>query len=69
MREAFAVMCKSFSLFFQYEHWCISDINIQNFNKTFTNFVISFEQLGPGQTGIFSKNDPNKHTSASNKQA
>ena len=37
--------CKSFSHFFNKKFW---DINIQNFNDTLTNDVVSFEQLGPG---------------------
>ena len=43
MREAFAV----FLHFFNKKYWCIWDINIWNFNKTLTNNIISFEQLGP----------------------
>ena len=29
------------------KYWHISDTNIQNFNETLTNNVVSFEQLGP----------------------
>ena len=39
MREA--------SRIFQQKYWQNSDTNIQSFNKTLTNYVISFEQLGP----------------------
>ena len=28
--------------------WCISDINVCNFNERLTNDVVSFEQPGPG---------------------
>ena len=34
--------------FFQQIYWHIRDINVWNFNKTLTNDVVSFEQLGPG---------------------
>ena len=47
MWVAFAVQCKSYSHFFskKFQHICISlDVN---FNKSWTNDVVSFEQLGP----------------------
>ena len=45
MREAFAM--QKLLTFFQQKYWCISDINIRNFNETLTNDVVSFEQPGP----------------------
>ena len=46
MREAFALQ-KPFIFFNKKIYWRISDTNIQNFNETLTNDVVSFEQLGP----------------------
>ena len=46
MREAFAL--QKLLTFFNQKYWGIWDINVWNFNKTLTDDVISFEQLGPG---------------------
>ena len=56
-------MCKSYSHFFskKFQHICVSlDVN---FNKSLTNDVVSFEQLGPGvqETEL---NAQTKHCSA-----
>ena len=47
MREAFAL--QKLLTFFQQKYWHIWDINTWNFNVSFTNDVVSFEQLGPGE--------------------
>ena len=39
--------CKSFSHFFNKKYWHIWDINIRNFDVSFTNNIVSFEQLDP----------------------
>ena len=31
---------------FQQKYWCISDINVWNFNQTLTNDAVSFEKQG-----------------------
>ena len=46
MREAFAV--QKLLTFFQQKILRISDIKVWNFNETFTNVIVSFEQPGPG---------------------
>ena len=55
MREAFAV--QKLLTFFQQKYWHISDINVWNFNETFINDVVSFEQPGPGLFARFVIND------------
>ena len=46
------VSSKSYSHFFRkkFQHICVS-LNV-NFNKSLTNDVVSFEQLGPGRAAI-----------------
>ena len=44
MTEAFAMQKLTFS---KKKYWHISDINVKNFNKTFTNDITSFEKQGP----------------------
>ena len=39
------LQCKSFSHFFNKKYWCISHVNVINFNKMLTNDVVSFDQL------------------------
>ena len=49
MWVAFALHCKSYSHFFskKFQNICVSlDVN---FNKSLTNDIVSFEQLGPAQ--------------------
>ena len=41
------LQCKSFSHFSNKKYWAISNIYVWNFNLTLTNYVVSFEQLGP----------------------
>ena len=45
MTEAFAL--QKLLTFFQQKYWHIWDINIWNFNVSWTNDVVSFEQPGP----------------------
>ena len=46
--SALLLHCKSYSHFFskKFQHICVS-LNV-NFNKSLTNDIVSFEQLGPG---------------------
>ena len=45
--SSFCTECKSYSHFFskKFQHICVS-LNV-NFNESFTNNIVSFEQLGP----------------------
>ena len=45
-------MCKSYSHFISKKICDYAIFNDQNFNDTLTNDIVSFEQLGPGGSGV-----------------